>query len=61
MSTQIWPTPAAQDPTASLAADALLAALDALDTGVRSAMPAATCWYTTTRRGVSWPMAACCT
>ena len=34
MSTQIWPTPAAQDPTASLAADALLAALDALDTGV---------------------------
>ena len=34
MSTHIWPTPATQDPTPSLAADALLAALDALDTGV---------------------------
>ncbi len=34
MSTQIWPTPAAQDLSPGLAADALLAALDALDTGV---------------------------
>ena len=34
MSNHTWPTSAAQDATPSLAADALLAALDALDTGV---------------------------